>query len=188
LADETPEGATPDIETTGSRLVYENRWMRVREDAIRRRDGSTGIYGVVEKDDFVVIVPLHDDGSLHLVQQFRYPVGARFWEFPQGIWGPKGTDPALAAAQELREETGLSAATLLEAGHLFEGYGTMNQGFRVFLATGLTAGAAAPEAEEQDLVSRRFARAEVERMLRQGEIKDSVTLAAWALLALKRLL
>jgi hypothetical protein len=37
-------------------VVYENRWMKVREDAIRRQDGSIGIYGVVEKSDFVVIV------------------------------------------------------------------------------------------------------------------------------------
>jgi ADP-ribose pyrophosphatase len=43
------------IETISTRFVYENRWMRVREDTIRRRDGSTGIYGVVEKSDFVVI-------------------------------------------------------------------------------------------------------------------------------------
>ena len=52
----------PDIVATSSRIVYENRWMRVREDAIRRRDGSPGIYGVVEKDDFVVVVPVHEDG------------------------------------------------------------------------------------------------------------------------------
>lgn len=179
---------TPDIVATGSRIVYENRWMRVREDAIRRRDGSAGIYGVVEKDDFVVVVPVHADGSITLVQQYRYPVGARFWEFCQGMWGGADADPALAAAHELAEETGLAAATLLDAGHLFEAYGTMRQGFRVFLATGLTAGEARPEIEEQDLVSRRFPRAEVERMLRDGAIKDSVTLAAWTLLTLKGLL
>lgn len=75
-----------DIETLGTRIVYENRWMRVREDAIRRRDGSEGIYGVVEKPDFVAIVPLEDDGRIHLVQQYRYPVGARYWEFPQRAW------------------------------------------------------------------------------------------------------
>jgi len=49
--------AAQDIETIGTRIVYENRWMRVREDTIRRRDGSGGIDGVVEKPDFVVIVP-----------------------------------------------------------------------------------------------------------------------------------
>ena len=60
--------------------------MRVREDMIRRRDGSTGIYGVVEKPDFVVIVPVEDDGRVHLVEQYRYPVKGRYWEFPQGSW------------------------------------------------------------------------------------------------------
>lgn len=176
---------TPDIETVATRLVYENRWMRVREDAIRRRDGSAGIYGVVEKDDFVVVVPVEADGSVHLVQQYRYPVRARFWEFCQGMWGGPGADPRAAAAHELAEETGLVAASLVEAGLLYEGYGTMNQAFRVYLATGLTQGEARPELEEQDLISRRFPRAELDRMLRDGEIKDSVTLAAWGLLLVK---
>jgi ADP-ribose pyrophosphatase len=63
------------IETTSTRFVYENRWMRVREDTIRRRDGSSGIYGVVEKPDFVVIIPVEDDGQVHLVEQYRYPGG-----------------------------------------------------------------------------------------------------------------
>jgi ADP-ribose pyrophosphatase len=183
-----PDDETPDIVATGSRIVYENKWMRVREDQVRRRDGSAGIYGVIEKDDFVVVVPVHEDGAITLVQQYRYPVGARFWEFCQGMWGGPDADPALAAAHELAEETGLAAAGLTDAGHLYEGYGTMRQGFRVFLATGLTTGSARPELEEQDLVSRRFPRAEVERMLRDGEIKDSVTLAAWGLLVLKGLL
>ena len=177
----------PDIVATGSRLVYENKWMRVREDAVRRRDGSTGIYGVIEKDDFVVVVPVEPDGSIHLVQQYRYPVGARLWEFCQGMWGGPDADPRLAAGHELAEETGLSAATLTEAGHMYCAAGTMRQGCRIFLATGLTPGAARPEVEEQDIVSRRFPRAEFERMLRGGEIKDDVTIAAWGLLLVKGL-
>ena len=38
-----------EIIATGSRVVYENRWMTVREDTIRRADGSAGIYGIVDK-------------------------------------------------------------------------------------------------------------------------------------------
>ena len=71
------------IETTSTQLVYENRWMRVREDTIRRRDGSNGIYGVVEKPDFVVIIPVEDDGRLYLVEQFRYLVKAAIGNFPK---------------------------------------------------------------------------------------------------------
>ncbi len=177
----------PDIEATGSRIVYENRWMRVREDQVRRRDGSTGIYGVIEKSDFVLVVPVHEDGALELVQQYRYPVGERLWEFPMGIWGPPGTDPLLAAQHELAEETGLIAATLRHVGRLYEAPGTMNQAAHIVLARSLTRGPARPEIEEQDLISRRIPRAEFERMVRGGEIRDAISVAAWGLLLIKGL-
>jgi ADP-ribose pyrophosphatase len=112
------------IETTGTRIVDENRWMRLREDTIRRRDGSSGIYSVVEKPDFVVVVPVEADGRLHLVEQFRYPVQGRYWEFPQGSWEQTpGADPLDIARGELREETGLEADELTYAGHLLEACG-----------------------------------------------------------------
>jgi 8-oxo-dGDP phosphatase len=41
-----------EIRQLASRIVYENRWMRVREDDVRRVDGSDSIYGIVEKPDF----------------------------------------------------------------------------------------------------------------------------------------
>ena len=177
-----------DIATTGTRVVYENRWMRVREDAIRRRDGSAGIYGVVEKPDFVVVAPV-EAGVVHLVQQYRYPVRGRWWELPQGVWDARpGADPLDAARGELAEETGLRAATMAYAGRLFTAYGIMNQGCHVFLASGLTPGEAVPEAEEQDLISRAFPLSEVEAMVRDGAIADSITVAALGLLRLKGML
>jgi 8-oxo-dGTP pyrophosphatase MutT (NUDIX family) len=177
-----------DIETLGTRIVYENRWMRVREDAIRRRDGSEGIYGVIEKPDFAVIVALEEYGGIHLVQQYRYPVGARYWEFPQGSWEQKpGADPTEVARGELREETGLIAANMVHAGHLFEAYGYSNQGYHVYLATGLRRSEMALDHEEQDLISRAFPPPELERMIRDGEIKDATTVAAFGLLRLKNM-
>jgi ADP-ribose pyrophosphatase len=118
-----------DIKIPGTRLVYENRWMRVREDAVRRRDGSEGIYDVIEKSDFLVIVPLEEGRGIHLVQQYRYPVGAQYWEFPQGSWEqPPKADPTEVARSELHEETGLVAANTVHAGHLFEAYAVLEAG------------------------------------------------------------
>ncbi len=178
-----------DIETIDTRVVYQNRWMTVREDSIRRRDGSTGIYGVVEKPSFVVIAPLDTGDRLHLVQQFRYPVGARYWEFPQGAWeDARDADPVELARGELREETGVNAASLVHAGQLFQGYGYATQSYHVFLATGLSPGEPDREHEEQDLVTGIFAVSQVEQMILSGEIKDASTIAAFGLLRLRRLL
>ena len=178
----------PDIEALGSRVVYRNPWMTVREDAIRRRDGSPGIYGVIDKPDFVVVVPLHADGSLQLVQQFRYPIKARCWEFPLGTWGSPGTDPVLIAQHELQEETGLSAATLTRAGYLHAAPGTTNQGYTIFLATGLTAATAVRDVEEQDMSSRSFSVKDFEAMVTDGSMTDATTIACFGLLRLKGLL
>src|SRR4051794_4982914 len=132
--------------TLSSRIAYENRWTRVREDQVLHPDGSPGIYGVVERPDFVVIAPWQD-GRLTLVEQFRYPVGARLWEFPMGMWEQTpGADPAVLAAGELREETGLTAGRMLRAGEIFQGPGYCNQRGHVFLATtDLTPGETARE-------------------------------------------
>src|ERR1700710_1969371 len=131
--------------TLSSRIAYENRWTRVREDRIRHPDVSLGLYGVVERSDFVVVAPWQD-GRLTLVEQYRYPVRRRLWELPMGTWEQApATDPALLAA-ELQEETGLLAGSMVHAGVLLQGPGYCNQVGHVFLATDLTAGAVAREA------------------------------------------
>ncbi len=176
-----------DIETLDSRVVYQNRWMKVREDRTRLRDGTGGIYGYVDKPDFVMIAPI-DNGMVHLVQQFRYPIKSRQWEFPQGSWQDRpDADFADVAAGELEEETGLRAGKIAEAGELYPLYGTANQKYRLFLATDLQAGKARREISEQDLVSQAFPLAEFERMVRDGEIKDANTVASFCLLRLKGL-
>lgn len=169
---------------TESRIAYENPWMRVREDRLRRRDGSPGLYGVVEKRDFAVVVPFQD-GRLTLVQQYRHPVRARLWEFPQGISDPGDADLLACAARELREETGLSAARLEECGRVYLAAGFCDQAYAVVLASALTRGAEAREATEEDLVARDFALPEIEAMLREGVIRDATTLAAFGLLRLQ---
>ena len=71
------------MEQLSSRQVYANSWMAVREDRIRRADGTDGIYGVIDKPTYALVIP-RDGDRLQLVEQFRYPVGRRSWEFPAG--------------------------------------------------------------------------------------------------------
>ena len=180
------------IRTLGSRIVYENRWMRVREDAIERPDGAPGIYGVVEKPDFVVVAAIDRAAStIHLVEQYRYPLGDRFWELPQGAWETRpDAPPEEVARAELSEETGFRAGRMTDVGSLFLAAGYSSQRYHVFLAEELVAGERALEAEEAaaGLVSRAFPIAEVEAMIAGGVIRDATTVAALGLIRLKGLL
>jgi ADP-ribose pyrophosphatase len=177
-----------EIETLGSRIVYQNRWMCVREDTIRRGDGREGVYGVIEKPDFVVIAPI-EDGMIHLVEQYRYPVHQRCWELPQGSWEEQpGTDPDVLARAELREETGLSAAVMTHVGYLHMAYGYSTQGYHIYFASGLTHGERDLDDEETGLVTRAFALTEVERMILDGTIKDATTIATLGLIRMKGLI
>jgi ADP-ribose pyrophosphatase len=179
--------AQPEIARIESSVVYRNRWMTVREDRIRRANGAEGSYGVVEKPDFAVIAAI-DSGRVYLVEQYRYPVAGRYWELPQGSWEQQEVDPLVLAASELREETGLVAGSIVHAGHLFQAYGYATQGFNVYLATRLEQLDSQLDPEEQGLVAKPFEVTLVERMLRDGVIKDAATAAAFGLLRLKGLL
>ena len=116
------------------------------------------------------------------MQQYRHPVGERFWEFPQGSWEDVAPESAEALARaELAEETGLRAERLEPLGRLYFAYGISNQPVDVWRASGLTEGERALEHTEQGLITRRFARSEVERMIAGNEIRDAASVAAWHL-------
>jgi ADP-ribose pyrophosphatase len=164
-----------------TRIVYENRWMRLHEDRTERADGTPGLYAWIEKPPAAVIVPLDGD-HVWLIEQHRHPVGARFWEFPQGAWED---DPAAApeelARGELAEETGLRAGRLEHLGSLFFAYGMSDQPFDVWRATELEAGEQALEATEADLRVARVTVDELEAMIARGEVRDAASVAAWHL-------
>ena len=174
------------MRTTSSREVYRNPWIRVREDGVEWPDGSAGIYGVVEKPHFALVIPAERNG-FWLVEQYRYPLGRRAWEFPQGTWtaGDGGSAEELARA-ELEEETGLTAAELRHLGHLDLAPGLMTQEFDVWLATGLTQGAPRREATEADMRQAWVSEAELRRMIREGRLTDGPSLAAYTVLLLDR--
>ncbi|MFZ1175331.1 MAG: NUDIX hydrolase [Mycobacterium sp.] len=176
----------PFIERIASREIYRNPWMVLREDDIRRSDGSAGIYSVVDKPTYALVLP-YDGHRFRLVEQFRYPIGARCWEFPQGT-APDLADaePSELAERELREETGLCAMSFEVLGQLDVAPGMSSQRGWVFLATGIAEGEADREHEEQDMRSAWFSREDVEQMIRSGVITDAQSIAAYGLFLLHR--
>ncbi|CAH0528883.1 NUDIX domain-containing protein [Vibrio hippocampi] len=175
------------IKTLSSKVVYKNNWMTVREDQIERESGVQGIYGVVDKPDCAVIIAVEEQ-DVYLVQQYRYSVGARFWELPQGAWESRPDADHLELAKgELQEETGLIANKMTYVGQQLIAYGFLNQTCHIYLARELTLSHQSLDLEEEDLISARFSIADFEAMILNGEIQDIVTTGAWGLAKMKGL-
>lgn len=106
------------IKHIASKTVYKSFWMALRVDDIELGDGAKSEYGVVEKANFVLVIPLKEE-RLMLVKQYRYPIDQWTWEFPQGGCEVDETIQE-AARREIEEETGytIKEAEVLE--YLFE--------------------------------------------------------------------
>lgn len=175
-----PAAVQPSITTLSSREIYRNHWMRLREDEILRSNGQRGIYGVVEKDESAIIVPIEGD-RIWLVEQFRYTIQQRAIELPQGGWETAVENPEELARGELKEETGLHAGNMSYLGQQWIAYGFTRQKQHVYLATGLSQSEVEPDVEEHDIVVRSMPIPDFEQMMLDGVISDGCTLAAWAL-------
>jgi 8-oxo-dGTP pyrophosphatase MutT (NUDIX family) len=173
------------MQVISSRTVYENKWMALREDKLVRQDGTPGLYAVVEKPDFATIAAF-ERGGFWLIQQDRYPTGIRSWEFPQGTHD--SDNPEEVARTELRQETGISAERMQYVATVYNAPGLTSQACHVFLASGLTPGATELDPEEQDLIHQWFSLEEIEAMIADGRMVETVSMATVTLLRAHRLI
>lgn len=167
-------------QTRSSRVVYENRWIRVREDEVTGPAGD-GIYGVVQmQHPAVFVVALSEDDRVCLVTLDRYATGGPSIEVPAG--GSDGEEPQVAAERELLEETGLRASSWQRLGSMNALNGIADATEHVFLARGLervdSAFTAAEQAVEGISAVTWVPFADVITMIAAGEITDGETIAA----------
>jgi 8-oxo-dGDP phosphatase len=94
-----------------SRVMYENAWLRVREDDVLRPDGQPGIYGVIEIRPSVGVMAFNEQGQMAVVGQWRYSLSRYSLEIVRGGSSEGETDMLAVAKRELREETGFEAET-----------------------------------------------------------------------------
>ena len=161
----------------GEKPVYENPWIAVTEYDIINPGGGKGIYGKVHfKNLGVGVLPLDSELNTYLVGQYRFTLNQYSWEIPEGGC-PAGTDPLETARRELLEETGLSAKSWspLFTMHLSN---SISDEFGIcYLARELEQHQSQPEETEQ-LMIKKLSLEEAYRMVEDGKITDSISVAA----------
>jgi ADP-ribose pyrophosphatase len=162
--------------SASSRAIYENRWMKLREDIALLPDGRTTIYGVVECAEAVGVLPFLDRDTVLMVGQYRYVAQDFYWEMPTG--GRHSEETLEQAAQrELAEEAGHEAGRLVKLCDFHTSKSILREVAHLYLAEELRPAARPPDRTE--FIERRtFPFNRVLEMVERGEIKDSMTVVA----------
>ena len=185
MSSETDPAAIGPWRRRARRVAYENPWITVWHDDVVRPDGNPGIYGVVHFAGLATgIVAIDDEDCVLLVGQHRYTLDAYSWEIPEG-GVPAAEDALCGARRELREETGVVAATWREIGRFHLSNSVTDEAGVLYLATDLTQKSAAPEATE-DLTIRWVPFEEALAMTLDGRMTDAMAIMGIQRVALER--
>lgn len=165
-----------------SRVAYENPWIRVSHEQVKRPNGTDGIYGVVHfKGTAVGVVPVDEEGNTWLVRQSRYTLNEFTWEIPEG--GAQEGEPTLECAKrELAEEAGLIATEWEELSRVHTSNSVTDEAGVLYLARGLSPCAQNLDPTE-DIEVRKLPLKEAIQMVLRGEITDALSVVALLRLA-----
>lgn len=160
------------------RVVYESNWIQVVHQTATAPTGRPAPYGLVRfKNVAVAVLPIHEDGTIVLVGQHRFPAQDYSWELPEG-GAPLHEDPLDGARRELAEETGLAAADWREVMRAQLSNSITDERMVGYLALGLSQAANRHAADETEAIT--LARVPFREALdaaMAGQLADMLTVA-----------
>jgi ADP-ribose pyrophosphatase len=183
-----PEGREQgELKLISREVLYSGRVIDLVVDRVEYPSGKAGVREIARHPGGAVAVPLFDDGRVLFVSQLRYPVGMRVTELPAGKLS-RGEDPLAAAARELAEETGYTAASFEHLATVYTTPGFCDEELHIYLARGLSPipGGARREEGEQNMTLEVIPFSEAVALAAAGEFRDAKTIIG-LLLAEKRL-
>ncbi|WP_158918497.1 NUDIX hydrolase [Caulobacter sp. S45] len=157
--------------------LHDNPWFGVDAfQAVSPTGAPAAYYSLRYKNAATGVVPVHEDGTLTLVGQWRFPFRKYSWELPEG-GAPHGEDPKVGAMRELREEAGLVAADCRLILTMQLSNASSDERAYLYLATGLSMVETEHDATEAITITRVPFREALAAATR-GRIEDSLTVAS----------
>ena len=170
----------------GEESVYAGHAIDVKVGTFEGPDASTFTRDIVRHRGAVAVVPLHDDGTVTLVRQYRAPIDDLVLEIPAGIRDVDEEDLEATAARELREEVGLEADGYELLCTFHNAVGSSDELTHVYLSTGLHAvDDDLQGVEEEHMVVERHPLDELVDMIHTGALTDAKSVIGVALVALR---
>lgn len=162
-----------------SRPIYENPWIKVREDRVKDPRGEESTFGLIIMKPGVTVLPMDDNRDVYLVREFKYGIGEPSLEAVSGAI-ESGETPEQAALREIGEEACLIAAEWVDMGRVNPFTTIVNSPNHMFLARKLSKIRRRFEgAEPLELVKMPFADAV------KSVLEGAITHAATCILILK---
>ena len=162
--------------------LLETRVFNVcRQVSTSPRTGEDCSFYLLDAPGWINVVPVTPAGELVLVRQYRHGVGTFTLEIPGGMMDPDDDSPAVAAARELREETGYEAGRLWEAGWVEPNPAIQGNRCHTFVAEGACLTAAPEPDGSEDIEVVLLPLAEIGAALRDGRIRHSLVISALTL-------
>lgn len=158
------------------RPIHEGFIIGVANVVVEAPDGQRMDRDVIHHPGAVAVVPLHTDGTVTLVRQYRTPIKGELLEIPAGKRDVPGEAPELTAARELAEEVGLAAGQLLPLAQFYNSAGVSDELTYVFLGLDLrTVSSEAHGIEEEHMTIEQIALADVPAMVADARLCDAKT-------------
>lgn len=161
---------------TETRRIFDNPWIGIETLEGLSPSQDACVYTVVRfKKHAVGVLPISADGGVHLVGQWRVPLGRYSWEMPEGGCEP-GEDIEACARRELEEEAGVRCGRLIKVLEMDLSNSVSDEAATCFLALDLTEATMAPDPTEV-FQHRVVPFSQVLAECLDGRIRDSLTVA-----------
>ncbi|MCH9630700.1 MAG: ADP-ribose pyrophosphatase [Chlamydiia bacterium] len=157
-----------------SEVIYKGSLLTVRSDKIKGYVDGIHHYDIVEHPGAVVMIPIDQNGDLHLVKQYRRASKKILLELPAGTL-EKNEEPIYCAQRELQEEIGYIAKKMTPIGGFFTAPGFCDEYLHLFLAEELEESSLKGDDSEMiDCVT--LTLNEALSLIEEGEIVDAKTI------------